>query len=215
MKRQRYRWRTVVAGIGGSAQRSGGRAGLHKRGRDRIVIGCANSIVHLPLGIRRIGDKDPVDRACVRQDMRRSGWMPGASDCVAEAGVAESPRCLAAAGVEVEIARDHETRPVDVPAAVRKDLVQLPDSKIVGASALQMKIVGHHLASVDSCFRYEGNPTAEPALKSREIRHIPMRLPERGLVTETNNPGFRERPWGERGHAVKGWPVGASLARSE
>src|ERR1035438_7856210 len=148
MKRQRYRWRTVVAGIGGSAQRSGGRAGLHNRGRDRIVIGCANSIVHLALGIRRIGDKDPVDRAGVRQDMRRSGWMPGQSHSVAEAGGAERPRRTAAAGVEVESARDHETRPVDVPAAVRKDLVQLPDSKIVGAPALSIENVGHHLASL-------------------------------------------------------------------
>src|ERR1022692_3299952 len=152
-------------------------------------------MVHLALGIGRVGDKDPVDRACVRQDMRRSGWTPGASDCVAEAGVAESSRRNAGAGVEVEIARDHEARPVDVPPAVRKDLVQLPDSKIVGASALQVKIVGHHLASVVVCFRYETNPPADPALKSREIRHIPTRLPERGLVMELNNPGFRERPW--------------------
>ena len=42
------------AGIGGSAQRSGGRAGLHKRGRDRIVVGGANFMVHLASGIRRI-----------------------------------------------------------------------------------------------------------------------------------------------------------------
>ena len=40
-----------------------------------------------------------------------------------------------------------------------------------------------------------------------------MRLPERGLVTETNNPGFRERPWRERGHAVIGGSGGGSLAQ--
>lgn len=39
---------------GGSARRSGGRAGLHKRGRDRIVVGGANFMVHLASGIRRI-----------------------------------------------------------------------------------------------------------------------------------------------------------------
>ena len=152
-------------------------------------------MVHLASGIRRIGYKDPVDRASVRQDVRGSGWTLGRSHGVVEAGVAESPRCIAGAGIEVEIARDHEARPVDVPPAVRKDLVQLPDPKFVGASALQVKIVGHHLASVDVCFRYETNPPADPALKSREIRHIPTRLPARGLVMELNNPGFRERPW--------------------
>src|ERR1035441_10671641 len=125
--------------------------------------------MHLALEIRRIGHKDPVDRACLRQDVCRRGWPPGQSHSVAEAGVAESSRRIAGAGVEVEIARDHEARPVDVPPAVRKDLVQLPDSKIVVASALQMKIVGHHLASVDSCFRYEGNPTAEPDRKSTRL----------------------------------------------
>ena len=141
-------------------------------------------------------------RSRVRCDrhVRSSGRTPGRSHCVAEAGVGESLRCIAAAGIEVEIARDHETRAVDVLAAVRKDLVQLPESKFVGASALQVKIVGHHLASADSCFRYESDPAAGPALKSREIGHIPTRFPERGLVAETN------RSWPSRAAMARAWP---------
>ena len=50
---QRYRPTRNNRGSG-SARRSGGRAGLHKRGRDRIVVGGANFMVHLASGISRI-----------------------------------------------------------------------------------------------------------------------------------------------------------------
>ena len=64
----------------------------------------------------------------------------------------------------------------------------------VVASALQVKVIAHHLAGVDRCFGYESDPPAEPALKDRNIRHKPPRFPEVGLVSETNDPGSQERP---------------------
>ena len=70
-----------------------------------------------------------IARAC-EQDVRSRGRTLGQSHGVAEAGVAESPRCIAGARIQVEIARDHESRPVDVLAAVRKDLVQLPEREV-------------------------------------------------------------------------------------
>ena len=70
---------------------------------------------------------------------------------------------------EVEIACDDPGRLIGVAAAVRKDFVQLPEAKLVGASALQVKVVGHHLAPVNGCFRYERDPAADPALKDSQI----------------------------------------------
>ena len=58
-------------------------------------------------------------------------------------------RCLAGARIQVEIASDDQSRPVDVLAAVRKDLVQLPEPKFIGASAFQMQVIGHYLAPVN------------------------------------------------------------------
>src|ERR1700688_3022000 len=102
--------------------------------------------------------------------------MRGQPHGVAEAGIAESSRCRAGARIQVEIAGDYQSGTVDVLAAVRKDLVQLPEAKFIGASTFQVKIVGHYLAPINSCFGDEGDPPADPALKNGQIRHIPMRF---------------------------------------
>src|SRR5579871_6582523 len=106
--------------------------------------------------------------------------MPGQPDGVAESGIAESPRCLAGARIQVEIAGNHQFRLADVLAPVSKDLVQLPEPKVVGAPTLQVEIVGHYLAPINGGFRYQGDSPAEPALKCGQVRHIPTGLPERG-----------------------------------
>src|SRR5690349_1158795 len=123
-------------------------------------------MVHLASGIRRIGDKDPIDGAPVRQDVRSRGWPSGQSHGVAKTGVAQNSRGIAGARIEVEIAGDYHCRLVHIPAEVRKDLVQLAKAKVVGASTLQVKVVAHYLAAVDRRFGDEGDPPADPALKN-------------------------------------------------
>ena len=87
--------------------RSGGRAGLHKGGGDRKVVRSVDITVHLALGIRRIGDKDPVDCACVRQDgAQYVVGPPGDPTASRKPASPRALRCIATAGIEVEIARD-------------------------------------------------------------------------------------------------------------
>ena len=94
--------------------------------------------MHPAWGIRRIGDKYPVDRTCVmRQAMSNRGRMLGQSHCVVKAGIAERPRGIAAVCMEIKIASDHECRLIDVRGAVRKDLFQLLDTQRVVTFALQ------------------------------------------------------------------------------
>src|ERR1017187_988550 len=113
--------------------------------------------------------------------MSHRSRMFGQSHCIVEAGGAERPRDIAVSRIKVEIASDHQDRLVDVPGAVGKNLVQLSEAKSVVASALQVKVISHHLAGMDRCFGNESDPSAEPALKDRNIGHKPPRLPERGL----------------------------------
>jgi len=103
-----------------------------------MVVRGADVIVHPAWGIRRIGDKYPVDRTCVmRQAMSNRGRMLGQSHCVVKAGIAERPRGIAAVCMEIKIASDHECRLIDVRGAVRKDLFQLLDAQRVVTFALQ------------------------------------------------------------------------------
>jgi len=102
------------------------------------VIRSADVIVHPAWGIRFVGDKDPVDGACVMsQAVRNRGRMFGQSHCVVKAGIAERPRGIAAVCMEIKIASDHECRLIDVRGAVRKDLFQLLDTQRVVTFALQ------------------------------------------------------------------------------
>src|SRR6185369_8304362 len=115
------------------------------------------------------------------------GWMCWQPHGVREAGVAEGPRCLARPRIHVEIAGEDQSRTVDVVAAVRKNLVQLPEAKFIHASTFQVKIVAQYLSAVDRRFGNQRDSPAEPALKNRQLRHVPPRFPERGLFAEAND----------------------------
>jgi hypothetical protein len=116
--------------------------------------------------------------------------MLGQSHGVVKASISERPRAISAVCMEIKIASDHECRLIDVRGAVRKNLIQLLDTQRVVTFALQVKVVGDDLPAVNSCFRYESDPPADPALKNSHLWDVPMRLPERGLVPETNDPSF-------------------------
>jgi hypothetical protein len=163
------------------------------------VIRSADVIVHPAFATQRIGDKDPVDGAGM---MSRRGGALGQANCVVKAGVAENLRDTAGARVEIEIASDDDHSLIVVRAAVCQNLIQLPETKRVVASAFKVNVVADNLSGVNRRFDDERNPAAQPALKDRKVRHKPPRLPEGGLVAETNEPGSHERASRQRRHPM-------------
>src|SRR5689334_2582139 len=136
-------------------------------------------MMHLAARVQQFGDEDPVDdMPVIGEAMRNRRRVSGQSHCIQEAGVTESRGGSTLARAEIEIPSDHNSRLIDITTAVFQDLVQLPETQFVVASAFQVKVVTDYLAAGNDSLCYESDPAAFPSLKNRDVRHIPSRLPE-------------------------------------
>lgn len=180
-------------------------------GGDGVVVGFVDVAADFAVSdSERASGEDVVERAddhvCAGRAVASRVFKPGGAQALHD-------RLRAGAVFGVEIAGDHNWCFFRVLPGVFQHLVELRELDGSRAAAFEVEVINDQSAGVILEFANEGDPSAKTSLKQSPGGNIRARLPETGLVLETNHPGAKHGKRGQDGLAMVGGIVAAALGK--